>query len=191
MHPETAVALNQLADLVKVCVGLSALNALCLLFLVLVGGRRFHRALERLAVASEATSLTVGKVQDRLVETEAVGPYLLIVDDEPSILNMVADMVRREGLTPLRADTLTAALTYLYRRRLAGAVLDWTLPNGSAGTIYGQLREANVPTVVYTGHDSASVGVPEGATTIQKPGIPEIRAWIRRVATTRYEADAG
>jgi CheY-like chemotaxis protein len=117
-------------------------------------------------------------------------PRVLIIDDDPFIRGFLAQVVAREGATPVLAVSGVegyAALSGL-RRRIALVLLDLTMPEMDGFAFRDlQLEDpalADIPTVVLTGYrlspDEFSFMKP--ARVLLKPArLAEIRQVIREL----------
>jgi len=117
-------------------------------------------------------------------------PTILIVDDEPKIVQLARDYLERAGFTVLTAADGAAALTTARSARPDLIVLDLGLP-GRDGLDVTRLirRESNVPIIMLTARGEESdklVGLELGADDyIVKPFSPKelvarVRAVLRR-----------
>jgi two-component system OmpR family response regulator len=78
----------------------------------------------------------------------ADGPRILVVDDEPSILDAVGTALRYEGFDVVTAATGRDALAAVARRDPALCVLDWMLPDIPGIEVGRQLREQGYDTAI-------------------------------------------
>jgi CheY-like chemotaxis protein len=118
-------------------------------------------------------------------------PKVLIVDDDASIRGLLAEVVRREGLTPvLAASGLEgyASLTAL-GPRISMVLLDLSMPEMDGFAFRDlQLEDpelAEIPTIVLTGHalTAEQLSFMRAAAVLQKPvPLAEIRGVIRQFA---------
>jgi CheY-like chemotaxis protein len=118
-------------------------------------------------------------------------PKVLIVDDDASIRGLLAEVVKREGRTPvLAASGLEgyASLTAL-GSRISLVLLDLSMPEMD-GFAFRDLQLddpdlAEIPTVVLTGHaltaDELSFMCP-AAVLLKPASLSEIRAVVREFA---------
>ena len=118
-------------------------------------------------------------------------PKILIVDDDASVRGLLAEVVQREGRTPVLAASGIegyASLTAL-GSKVSMVLLDLTMPEMDGFAFRDlQLEDAElaeIPTVVLTGHaltaDQLSFMRP--AAVLHKPApLAEIRAVIRQFA---------
>ncbi len=118
-------------------------------------------------------------------------PHILIVDDEPSIREVVALYLKREGFSVDAAADGRSALTLADARRPDLVVLDLMLPALDGFEVYRRLREAgHVPVIMLTakGAEADRVsGLETGADDyVVKPFSPRelvarVKAVLRRV----------
>ncbi len=118
-------------------------------------------------------------------------PKVLIVDDDASIRDLLAEVVKREGRTPvLAASGLEgyASLTAL-GSKVSMVLLDLTMPEMDGFAFRDlQLEDpelAEIPTVVLTGHalTSDQLSFMRPAAVLHKPApLAEIRDVIRQFA---------
>jgi two-component system, OmpR family, alkaline phosphatase synthesis response regulator PhoP len=118
---------------------------------------------------------------------------VLVVDDEPQIVEVVKEYLAREGLSVDTADSVAGALTVLERRATDLLVLDISLPDGSGLDVLrsASLPDAHIPTIVLTARGEEAdrvVGLELGADDyVAKPFSPRelvarVRALLRRTA---------
>jgi CheY-like chemotaxis protein len=118
-------------------------------------------------------------------------PKVLIVDDDASIRGLLAEVVRREGHTPvLAASGLEgyASLTAL-GSRISMVLLDLSMPEMD-GFAFRDLQlddpdSAEIPTVVLTGHalTTEELSFMRPSAVLLKPAaLAEIRAVVRDLA---------
>jgi DNA-binding NtrC family response regulator len=86
---------------------------------------------------------------------------LLLVDDDPSGRFALREYFELRGFEVDEADSLRAALLSFQARRPDAAVLDHSLPDGTALDLLPRLRalDPGVPLVVLTGHGSIDLAV--------------------------------
>jgi CheY-like chemotaxis protein len=119
-------------------------------------------------------------------------PQVLIVDDDPSVRTLLAQVVTREGASPTTAASGVegyAALTSA-RTNFALVLLDLSMPEMD-GFRFRELQLedaelATIPTVVLTGYQltSSALAFMRPAAVLHKPApIADIRAAIRQFAT--------
>ena len=122
---------------------------------------------------------------------------LLLVDDEPELLNMVAGIFRDAGFeTVLAAATAKEARTAAERERPDLIVLDVMLPDGDGFSLMERLRAlTNVPVLFLTAKDEPEdklAGLGLGADDyIAKPFLPqELLLRVYAVLRRAYKEDS-
>ncbi len=99
------------------------------------------------------------RILDRLRADQPGEPErpVLVVDDEPSILDLIRDILEQAGFRVLTATNGVDALDLVERDRPAFVLLDMTLPKLDGAGFTNELRERgnNVPIVVMTAGPSA------------------------------------
>jgi DNA-binding response OmpR family regulator len=88
----------------------------------------------------------------------SVPHQIVIVDDEPDILEVLADVLRDEGYTPVVFHDGVEALTYLEEREPGLLLTDLHLPSMSGQNLISRLRSchgASLPVVVMSGAATA------------------------------------
>jgi CheY-like chemotaxis protein len=66
-----------------------------------------------------------------------VGPRLLLVDDEPMLLRVMADWFSAVGFEVTAVDSGNSAIVELAARRFHAIVTDWQMEDGSGEQLYG------------------------------------------------------
>ena len=86
---------------------------------------------------------------------------LLLVDDDPGSRFALREYFELRGFVVDEADSLKAALASFQASRPDAAVLDHSLPDGTALDLLPRLRalDAGVPLIVLTGHGSIDLAV--------------------------------
>lgn len=111
--------------------------------------------------ANEFTELLVGKKQMPVNETASVTlPTLLLVDDEPNILNALSRLFRREGYHILTASSPAEGFDLLAKNPVQVVLCDQRMPDMSGSEFLARVRQLYPDTVrlVLTGYaDLASV----------------------------------
>ncbi len=82
---------------------------------------------------------------------------ILVVDDDPGIVTLMATMLRREGFATVAAYTGEEALSQYERQRPALILLDLAMPGMSGFEVAQEIRrreqgKARTPIVVLTAH---------------------------------------
>jgi DNA-binding response OmpR family regulator len=76
---------------------------------------------------------------------------IILVDDEPEILNLVRDYLSREGYNVLTADNGREGIELIEREKPDLVLLDWMLPGMSGLEICKRLRETStIPIIMLT-----------------------------------------
>ena len=170
----------------------------------------------RVAVASPATAATAATTDPLMRQDEAAplspGPSrrrhnsdmvrprrtILLVEDETSLIEPLAEVLRSEGFETLLAGTVAEALEQA-RRDPDLVLLDVMLPDGSGFDVCRELRRrSQVPIIMLTARGEEAdrvVGLELGADDyVVKPFsgrevVARIRAVLRRVAAPEPEED--
>src|SRR6187455_367740 len=110
---------------------------------------------------------------------------ILVVEDEPAILESVAYALRRDGFSALEATTIAEAEAAVAEADLV--VLDLMLPDGSGFDLIGRFRKnKHIPVIVLSSRDGEAdrvVALEAGADDyVTKPFSPrEVVARVRAV----------
>jgi two-component system, OmpR family, response regulator RegX3 len=125
---------------------------------------------------------------------------ILIVDDDPGVLDVVSFMLRREGFDVHEESEGKAALTAARDRRYDIVILDVMLPDMSGTEICRELRaESDVPILMLTARDAEAdrvLGLELGADDyVTKPFsavelLSRVRAILRRRELDRANGGA-
>lgn len=120
----------------------------------------------------------------------ATGPRILLVEDELSIAEPFAKLLRREGFDPIHAATAADALRFARDLQPDLVLLDLALPDGDGRDVCRTIRsESSVPVIMVTARGTETdriVGLEIGADDyVVKPFsaaevIARIRAVLRR-----------
>jgi DNA-binding response OmpR family regulator len=129
-------------------------------------------------------------------ELTQIGP-VLIVDDDPGVLELIATTLEAVGIVPRAASTYDEALAVALEERPAAAVLDIELPGRSGYELFTALRNEfgdSLPVIFVSGvrtesFDRVAGLLAGGDDFLSKPFDPEelvarIRAVLRRTAAT-------
>jgi DNA-binding NtrC family response regulator len=117
--------------------------------------------------------------------------HAIIVDDDPSFVAGLAELVGREGFTTSTAPSLSEARLELARQRPDVLLLDLQLPDGSGLELLHELEEGPSPEVIFiTGHASLESAVEAlrlgGADYLTKPvDFARVKMVLANVARTR------
>jgi DNA-binding response OmpR family regulator len=127
------------------------------------------------------------------------GERILVIDDEPSIVEVVELYLAREGYTVLSANDGTVALSMVERQQPDLLILDLMLPGVDGLEIMRQVRRnGHLPIIMLTARADETdrvVGLELGADDyIAKPFAPRelvarVRAVLRRMQATQAPAD--
>jgi DNA-binding response OmpR family regulator len=130
---------------------------------------------------------------------EMIGATILVVDDEPKIVDIVRAYLARDGFRVVVAGDGGAALQAFRRERPALVVLDLMLPGMSGWDVCREVRrESEVPIVMLTARDDVTdtvLGLELGADDyVTKPFEPRelvarVRAHLRRAQAGRSGPD--
>lgn len=120
---------------------------------------------------------------------------ILIVDDEPAIVQVIQERLEREAFTVRVATTGEAALAATYEERPHLLILDLMLPDADGLEVLRHLRQSGheIPVIILTARDDdvdIVVGLELGADDyVVKPFNPrELAARVRAVLRRRAEA---
>lgn len=141
------------------------------------------------------TSPTPGMTEGMNTTMNAAGPVktshkILVVEDEPDLLDLVVYNLRKEGFKPVRAETGAKALELARDEKPDLVLLDLMMPGIDGLEVCRRLRAddatADIPIVMVTARaeeSDAVVGLSVGADDyIKKPfGMKELLARVRAV----------
>ncbi len=87
--------------------------------------------------------------------------HILIVDDEPDILELLSITIQRLGLTPITAINLEEAKRHLSRQSFQLCLTDMFLPDGSGLDFVSFIQQEykNMPVVMITAYGSVDVAI--------------------------------
>jgi DNA-binding response OmpR family regulator len=132
--------------------------------------------------------------------TPPAGPRILLVEDEASIAEPFAKLLRREGFDAIVAGTAADALRFARDLQPDLVLLDLALPDGDGRDVCRTIRsESSVPVIMVTARGTETdriVGLEIGADDyVVKPFsaaevIARIRAVLRRTQQREARADA-
>jgi DNA-binding response OmpR family regulator len=91
--------------------------------------------------------------RDRRYEVAETKPSVLVVDDDPSIIELVETTLREEGYTTSKATSIAEAVRVFEEGDFGLAVLDIYLPDGTGLELAARIREKNprLPVIIMTG----------------------------------------
>lgn len=81
--------------------------------------------------------------------------YLLIVDDDGDVREMLCDFLEGQGYHVARAATLSGAVARLLGGDINLVIVDVRLPDGSGVALADKARDGGVPAILLTGHPDA------------------------------------
>lgn len=142
--------------------------------------------------------MTTSAADARTIATMAAPPDILVVDDEPQVLHVVASYLESEGFTVRTAPDGAVAMAEIARKRPDLIVLDLMLPEVDGLTVLQRLRGSgdSVPVIVLSAKGQEServVGLELGADDyVAKPASPRevlarVRAVLRRTGASGPE----
>jgi two-component system response regulator HydG len=85
-------------------------------------------------------------------------PHILLVDDEPGIQTLLADVLRELGYAVDLAATIREAKTRLIAQSYDLVVADWRLPDGDGTVIADWAAELSAKTLLVSGYLSYMQG---------------------------------
>ena len=114
---------------------------------------------------------------------------LLVIEDQPALLTMVASLLREAGHDVREAATVAAALSALDESLPEAVVLDLVLDAPSAA-LRERLRAAKIPALLVSGaneSDARNAAIAHGWDVVLKPFEPEdLLARVERLASTPH-----
>lgn len=126
----------------------------------------------------------------------AVRPQVLVVDDEPALVELLADVVRSMDCPVLTASSLAEARRTIARERVGVLVADVRLPDGDGTALLAPLRKRNpaASAVVITGDATVAAATSAlrlGAVDfVAKPfDARQIVAHVRKALAAHEQAD--
>jgi CheY-like chemotaxis protein len=91
----------------------------------------------RIAIATVRRRAQLEAARDAAFEqTDDDKPTLLLADDEPVLLMVMADLFAEAGYAVVRVDSGNAAIRVLEREQLDVIVTDWSMDDGSGADLY-------------------------------------------------------
>ncbi len=111
------------------------------------------------SIAQEAPRDTLGWAAD---ETTFMGDNcVLVVDDEPELTKVVAEVLSFAGYKPLVCNSGTEGLAMFQKaqRHLTAVLLDLTMPDIAGSEVMAQMRQINatIPIIIMTGFNQAEI----------------------------------
>jgi len=79
---------------------------------------------------------------------------ILCVDDEPSVVKPIENMLQRRGFRVVTADDGASAIELFRQIKFDAVILDYVMPGMSGGEVARALREENasIPIILHTGY---------------------------------------
>jgi DNA-binding NtrC family response regulator len=111
--------------------------------------------------------------------------HLLLVDDDPGILNSLSTFFERQGYSVARAETGAAGIQAYRQREPDLVILDLVLPDMTGIAVLEELRKYNATVVMLTGQGDIPTAVKAmqlGAENFlaKPPDIPHLTAIVER-----------
>ncbi len=124
-----------------------------------------EQARGRLLVLADTVILELPAFEGSRPQAEGARGTVLVADDDPSMLSLMAAVLRRKGFTVIEAGNGVAATTFLrtHGAELAAVVTDAVLPGRSGVELAVEAAASfpGLPVLVVTSHDAKLVGVKE------------------------------
>lgn len=97
--------------------------------------------------------LLLGKLRAAIQKTHA---HVLLVDDNPVLLDILSRVVQREGYSTVTARSAEAALDVVAKERICAIISDIVMPNMNGLELLVAVKEKqpNLPVILITGHGS-------------------------------------
>jgi two-component system alkaline phosphatase synthesis response regulator PhoP len=123
---------------------------------------------------------------------------IMVVDDEPDLVQLITHHLQREGYEPISASTGTEAIEQIGRRSVSLVILDLMLPGEDGLQVCKRLRSqpetASLPIIILTAKDRESdkiVGLELGADDyITKPfSTRELMARVKSLLRRSQQAE--
>ncbi|PKI18055.1 response regulator [Colwellia sp. 12G3] len=112
---------------------------------------------------SEKTSATTNMTEtdDIAVSTMGEGGIILVVDDNPTNLDLLSRRLKRQGYHPITVDSGQAALDYLADNIVDLVLLDLVMPQMSGTEVLTIIRHnpklRNLPVIILSAHDDMDI----------------------------------
>lgn len=122
---------------------------------------------------------------------------ILCVDDEPTILQPLEIMLKRQGFHVVTARDGNAAIEVFRQIKFDAVILDYSMPGMSGGEVARVLREQNksVPIILHTGYKELSDPLLENVTCTLPKGslsflVTKLHDLLQIAPATITEAEA-
>ncbi len=131
--------------------------------------------------------------------TEAAQPRALIVDDDLSTRQAMAELVEREGFAVSTADTLAKARDLILAKQPGVVLADLVLPDGKGTELLEELQgDPRVEVILITGHASVDTAVEALRTgaydyltkPVDVPRLKTLLAGLRRTQDLKAEVSS-
>jgi DNA-binding NarL/FixJ family response regulator len=99
------------------------------------------------------------------------GRSILLIEDEPLIALDIQEALQNEGALVRIANSLASTARHLECYDLSAAIVDFALPDGTAGDVCAALRSRGIPFILHTGYPHCSE-VCGAAAIVPKPAPP-------------------
>jgi DNA-binding response OmpR family regulator len=114
---------------------------------------------------------------------------ILIVDDDPLVAGLIADILNEYGYSAATTTTVTSAVRELRDNEFAAILLDCLLPNGNCTEVIRAAEAREVPVVLMSG-DPTQIDTTTGFPFLAKPfSIEELERTLRSVLTPASHTD--
>ncbi|MBM4368759.1 MAG: response regulator, partial [Deltaproteobacteria bacterium] len=117
----------------------------------------------RLLVLADTVILELPAFEGSRPQAEGARGTVLVADDDPSMLSLMAAVLRRKGFTVIEAENGVAASSFLrtHGAEIVAVVTDAVLPGRSGVELAGEAATSfpGLPVLVVTSHDAKLVGV--------------------------------
>jgi DNA-binding response OmpR family regulator len=124
------------------------------------------------------------------------GPTVLVVDDEPEIVDLMRDFLEADGFTVLAAEQGGEAIAVLEREAVDCVLLDVMMPGMSGFETMRQIRERwDVPVLIFSARDADAdklrgLGLGADDYVVKSATPAEVVARIKAVLRRSGKADA-
>src|SRR5215472_11579650 len=95
---------------------------------------------------------------------------ILVVDDDPEVSRVVADILFAAGYSAEHVETVEAARARLNEGGFLGTVIDCVMPRHQSGELLALAQRLGVVVILMSGHDGTIAAMKEtGLPFLQKP----------------------
>ncbi len=106
---------------------------------------------------------------------------LLLIDDEPCILDSLAELLTEDDIIVTKAKNGVEGLSLLKERRFDIVVSDFTMPQMDGGEMFAQARACGICTPVIFFSAERNLTVPGAAAIVKKPHFERLSVEINSV----------